>query len=120
MEDAGKEKFELVMLDEYMVLFTCARIDRNTVPKGLHCYDVRHDDDCQGTACEVKPHVMVNHWGTILSKAEIPLEDDGSYYPKEDMNYLGESFTAEEYLRMDMEQVGMKEEMGKNEMNMDI
>jgi len=44
MEDARKEKFELAMLDEYKVLFAYAEIDRNTVPKNLFCYDVRHDD----------------------------------------------------------------------------
>ena len=32
MGDAGKEKFELTMLDEFVVLLTCARIDRNIVP----------------------------------------------------------------------------------------
>ena len=63
---------------------------------------------------------MVNHWETILSKTEISLEDDGGYYLKEDMNYFGKSFTVEEYLRMNMEQIGMKEEIGKNEMKMDI
>ena len=70
MEDAGKEKFELILLDEYVVLFTCARIDKNTVPEGLYCYDVWNDDDCQGLACQVKLYVTVNHWGTILSKTE--------------------------------------------------
>ena len=46
MENAGKENFELAMLDDYMVLYTGSRIDRNTVPENLFCYDVRHDDDC--------------------------------------------------------------------------
>lgn len=61
MENAGKENFELAMLDDYVVLYTGSRIDRNTVPEKLFCYDVRHDDDCQGIACEVKPYVLVNH-----------------------------------------------------------
>lgn len=33
MENAGKENFELAMLDEYMVLYTGSRIDRNTALK---------------------------------------------------------------------------------------
>lgn len=113
MKDAGKEKFELAMLDEYVVLFTCSRIDRDTVPEGLHCYDVRHDDDCQGIACEVKPYVIVNHWGTIMSKEEIPMEDGGSYYPKEDLNYIGELCTIEEYLQLDTGQIGLREGNGQ-------
>ncbi len=63
MEDASKCDYELVIADEYPVLFTNARLDRNSVPKGLFRYDVRHDDDCQGIACEIKNHVLVNHWG---------------------------------------------------------
>lgn len=65
------------MLDEYVVLFTSARIDRKTVPENLFCYDARHDDDCQGIACEIKPYVAVNHWGTILTvKRHITAEPD--------------------------------------------
>lgn len=90
MVDAKKETFELAMLDAYPVLFTSARVDRKTVPKDLFCYDVRHDDGGQGIVCEVKPHVLVNHWGTILSKEEIPMEESGSYYPSEDLDYSGE------------------------------
>lgn len=40
MENAGKENFELAMLDDYVVLYTSSRIDRNTVPENLFCYDV--------------------------------------------------------------------------------
>lgn len=112
MVDARKETFELAMLDEYPVLFTNARVDRKTVPEDLFCYDVRHDDEDQGIVCEVKPYVVVNHWGTILSKAEIPMEEDGSYYPNEDMNYLGEISTVEKYLRMDTQQIGIQEGEG--------
>lgn len=120
MVDAKKETFEFVMLDAYPVLFTSARIDRKTVPKDLFCYDVRHDDDCQGIACEIKPYVAVNHWGMILTKTEIPMAEDGRYYPKEDMNYLGETLTVEEYMRLDMQQNGMKEENGQDGMQMEM
>lgn len=106
MKNTGKENFELAMLDDYVVLYTGSRTDRNTVPENLFCYDVRHDDDCQGIACEVKPHVLVNHWGTILSKTEIPMTEGGSYYPREDMNYLGETLTVEEYMRLNTGRYG--------------
>ena len=108
-------KFELVMLDDYPVLFTCGRMNRENIPPNLFCYDVRHDDECQGIACEVKPVVALNHWGTILSKAEIPM-DGGSYYPENDINYMGEYLTIEEYLQIDMSLLMQKE----NQMNMDI
>ncbi len=120
MVDAGKETFELAMLDEYPVLFTSARIDRKTVPEDLFCYDVRHDDGGQGIACEVKPHVLVNHWGTILSKKEIPIKKGGSYYPREDMDYLGESLTVDDYMRMDTQGIGMEEGNKENGMQLDM
>lgn len=103
MVDAKKETFELAMPDAYPVLFTSARVDRKTVPKDLFCYDVRHDDDCQGIACEIKPYVAVNHWGTILTRTEIPMAEGGRYYPKEDMNYFGETLTVEEYMRLGLQ-----------------
>ena len=120
MKNTGKENFELAMLDDYAVLYTGSRIDRNTVPKNLFCYDVRHDDDCRGIACEIKPYVAVNHWGTILTKTEIPMTEGGSYYPREDMNYLGETLTVEEYMRLDMQENKVKEENRQGGMQMEM
>lgn len=114
MVSAEEENFELVMMDEYPVLFTCARVDRSSVPENLYCYEVRHDDCCQGIVCEVKPHVAVNHWGTILSKTEIPLET-GSYYPKEDFNYLGNAMSLKGYQDMDTKQLVGQEAAGGTE-----
>ena len=104
MRNVQDGDYELVMLDEFPVLFTNGRLDRKSIPEGLFCYDIRHDDECQGVACEVKPLVLVNHWGTILSKSEIPLED-GSYYPKDDLNYLGIPMGMKEFMDMDTGQM---------------
>lgn len=54
MENANKEKFELVMIDDIPALFSCLRIDRDSIPEGLFGYDVRHDDSGQGIACECR------------------------------------------------------------------
>ncbi len=64
--------------------------------------------------------MLVNHWGTILSKTEIPMTEGGSYYPREDMNYLGETLTVEEYVRLDMRQDGVQEENGQDRMQMEL
>lgn len=45
MISAMDETYEVTKLDWIEVLFTNSRIDRRTVPEGLHCYDLRHDDD---------------------------------------------------------------------------
>ena len=49
--DIRDEIFEEVTVFGYPMLFTCLRCDRNTLPKGMFMYEVRHDDDCQGIPC---------------------------------------------------------------------
>lgn len=51
--DARKERFELVEVLGHPMLFTCLRVDRNTVPKGLYLYEVRNDDDQCGLPVEI-------------------------------------------------------------------
>lgn len=95
--DAREEMYELVEVDGMVCAFTNARIDRQTVSDSLCCYDVRDSDLCEGIFAEIRPHVLVNHWGTILCKIPFPLDDDGSYYPRKEENYLSESVTMKEY-----------------------
>ena len=75
--DARQEIFEDVTVLGKPMIFTNLRIDRNTVPKGMYAYDVRHDDDMQGEPCEIAPFILVNHWGTIISNT--PLDFNKEY-----------------------------------------
>ena len=95
--DAREETYELVEVDGIVCAFTNARLDRQTVSDFLYCYDVRDSDLCEGIFAEIRPHVLVNHWGTILCKQPFSLDDDGSYYPRKEENYLNESVTMKEY-----------------------
>ncbi len=102
--DAGSEWFELVEIDGVEALFTNARLDRDTVPEGLYCYDVRETDGFSGIPATLERYVMANYWGTVLSKQEFPMEN-GYYGVKEDdFNYLGEMVTLEEYMQETQEQ----------------
>lgn len=71
-----KEGFDFVpanrSLDKDM-LFTCSRVDRQTVPKGMYLYEVRHDDFGRGDPCQIGEWIMVNHWGTLISNEPIKL-----------------------------------------------
>ena len=51
------------------MLFTCLRVDRDTVPQGMYMYEVRHDDDQQGEPVQIANWIMVNHWGTLISNS---------------------------------------------------
>ena len=106
--NAAEESYELVEVFGRECLFTCARIDRSTVPEGLYAYDIRHDDEGQGEPCEIKPHVLVNHWGTIICADPIEMSDCKDlgeafacrYLEEGDFNYLGESETLKGYMSM--------------------
>ena len=58
--DAAKEEYELVEIDGHPVLFTNMRLDRDTVPEGIYCYDVRDSDELDGSMAEIRSYVLVN------------------------------------------------------------
>lgn len=103
--DAMTEEFEDVTVLGHPMIFTCLRVDRETVPKGLYMYEVRHDDDQQGDPVQIGNWIMVNHWGTIISNKPIRLEPspnrNNAYRdidPENDWNYEGTTTTVKEYM----------------------
>ena len=87
-QNAMTEDYEEVTLLEKPAIFTILRIDRTTVPKGYHLYEIRHDDDCQGDAVQVAKGIMVNHWGTVIMRDELPMPPDGYLdIEPDDLNY---------------------------------
>lgn len=110
--NANELSYETMEMLGQTVLFTDMRVDRTTIPEGLHAYSLRHDDECQGDICEIAPSIMVNFWGTILCRDEIPLTDNGRRYVDEyDYTYTGDSMSIEEYMELDS---GQGEEMEVN------
>lgn len=103
--DARTERWEIVTVCDIPMLFSCLRIDRNTVPEGLYLYEVRHADDDWGEPVEIAKGVLVNHFGTLLSKVKLPLKENAlgnnAYIdidPEEDWNYEGVSCTLKEFM----------------------
>lgn len=116
-KNAMDEVYEEVTVFGKPMLFTCLRIDRDTVPKGMYLYEVRHDDDQQGDPVQVANWIMVNHWGTLISNQPIKLEKsptvNNAYRdidPEIDWNYEGVDSTLKEY----MEKHPPKKEKNKN------
>ena len=68
------EKFEDVTVLGHPMLFTCLRVDRDTVPQGMYMYEVRHDDDQQGEPVQIANWIMNGtkdaEWNEYLSKLE--------------------------------------------------
>ena len=77
-------------------LFNDLRIDRNSIPEGYFMYEVRHDDDDWGEPVEIGLGILVNFFGTLLTKEPIVLEPsqitDNAYLWLEegDWSYLDE------------------------------
>ena len=75
--DARRERFEQVEVLGKNVLFTELRVDRDTVPEGLRCYELRHTDEDWGEPCELARGIMVNFMGTILTSDPYQLPPEG-------------------------------------------
>ena len=104
--DARDERYTLIDMDGHICLFTNMRLDRDTIPESLHCYDVR-DADANGVFAEVAPFVLVNHWGTIITKEPIPMDSQWHcYWPERDAEYYSnESFTLEQFQTTPLEEL---------------
>ena len=100
--NAAEESFELMELFGKTVLFTNMRVDRSTVHEDLYVYELR-DEDCTGDICEIKPFIMVNHWGTIICKEPIELDPkwNSKFVDEGDYCYLGDTAKLDEYLNTD-------------------
>lgn len=55
-------------------LFSDLRIDRNSIPEGYFKYEIRHSDDNWDEPVEMALGVLVNFYGTLLTKEQFTLE----------------------------------------------
>lgn len=105
--DAKDSQFERVTVLNKPMLFTCCRVDRDTVPKELHIYEVRHDDDNYGDPVQIGRWIRVNFWGTLISSTPISLEPstviDNAYVdidPQKDWTYKGFTMGIGDYMKL--------------------
>ncbi len=100
--NAQEESFELMELFGKTVLFINMRVDRSTVPENLYVYELR-DEDCTGEICEIKPFIMVNHWGTIICKEPFEMDEywHSKFVDEGDYCYLGDTAKLDEYINTD-------------------
>lgn len=93
------EKLEVVEVLGQTALFANGRVTEQEVPEGLYRYDLREGENISFSSIE--KHVLVNHGGTILTKA--PLDFGGQeYFVFDDdtsPNFLGYELTPDEFLQ---------------------
>ena len=66
--NAMEESYEAVEVLGKSALFTCIRLDRDTVPKGLYLYEVRHDDDGVGDPVHIAQGIRVIPLCPVLTR----------------------------------------------------
>lgn len=75
--DARKVPYQIVYVLGLPMLYTPNRLDRSTVPDRMHAYDIREDSEFAGRPVQIKEHVLVNFFGSVLSASPLALNEDG-------------------------------------------
>ena len=75
--DAQKVTYQEVTIFDRPALFTECRIDRTTVPEGVYRYELRHGDEDWGEPVELSRNIVVNYYGTVLTREPFQLSIDG-------------------------------------------
>ncbi|EOS69480.1 hypothetical protein C818_02261 [Lachnospiraceae bacterium MD308] len=100
--DAKELSYEKVEVFGEKAIFTDVRVERRSVPKGLYQYEVRHDDESFGYPVEIAKGILVNFYGTLLTKNRLHGVEEHGWMLVEDEEwyYIGErNCTLEEYLK---------------------
>lgn len=75
--DSRSEVFEEVEVLGIPALFTTQRVSRATVPAGMYAYDLQTDENDWTQPCMLARHIMVEHFGTVLTAVPIDLPPNG-------------------------------------------
>lgn len=98
--NAMEENFEEITVLGKPALFLDMRLDPDTVPKDLYLYEVRHGDGEWSDPVQIAKVIMVNHYGSIITREPIDLPPDGylDINPDEDWDFSGgECQTVKEF-----------------------
>jgi len=96
-EEIG-EKYQGIELFGKPALFSNGRIDRDKLPEGLYCYDLRGSDDDPGMPVTIQERVAVNHAASVIAAEPVDLSDQGFLYLGEDgLNFTGDEQTVKEF-----------------------
>ena len=89
--NAMKEEFEEAELLGMTAFFTPSRINRKTIPVGMHLYEMRGDDNGGADPVQVAERITVNHYGSVITLEALPLPGDGflDIDPETDWGFTG-------------------------------
>lgn len=75
--DADRLTYDEVTIFGVPALFTDLRVDRSTVPDGVYRYEVRYSDEFGGEPVELARGIIVDFFGTVLTREPIQLPISG-------------------------------------------
>lgn len=97
-KDEIGEKYQGIELFDKPALFVGGRIDRDKLPEGLYCYDLRGSDYDPGMPVTIEEHVTVNHAASVITAEPIDLTEQGFLHLGEDgLNFTGDEKTVKEF-----------------------
>lgn len=96
--NANEVEYEKIEILGKEGLFIDLRIDFDTVPRGLFCYELRHDDDGKGDPVTLENKVFVNFYGTVILKEAIDFNKDDFIDIEYSINYLCEYITLSDFI----------------------
>ena len=96
------EIFNLAICRGNLVAFTYGRFSEQEIMDALYKYDIQSSDDGFEPAA-LKSTIHVNHWGTLISKVPLSLDESGWMLFQDDSDFIELPFmqlTQDEYLNL--------------------
>ncbi len=99
-QSAESLRYEEVRFRDIPALFTSLRVSKENMPEGIYRYELRHDDESY-TPCQLAKHIVINHYGTILTSTPVQLPADGYLdFEPDDLAFMPRScVTIAEFLQ---------------------
>jgi hypothetical protein len=92
-----KERYQEIELFDKPGLFSNGRIDREKLPEGLYCYDLRGSDDDPGAPITVENRVVVNHAGSVILAEPLDFGENNYLALGEELNFVGGETTLKQF-----------------------
>ncbi len=93
------EEYQQAEFYDVPALFSNGRVDRESLPEGIFCYELRGADYDPGHPLTVEEHVTVNHAATILTAVPVTMPEQKSLRLGDGLNFTGGEQTIPEYLK---------------------
>ena len=107
---ADQTRYQLMEIANQEALFSNGRFDRESLPEGLFCYEIR--DDSYGNAARLEPSVVVNHFGSIVTRQPIEFPSEGyiDLIENDDWTFEGSEMTLAEFMQREMPSHELKDD----------